>query len=176
MDEITLTEKLKHAARVKEQRIQSGCDPLIAGWQNFIEEIFIKMEDYLVPGSLITFQKVEPEEKELFQELHTQLNLPEAVCSVFIPPSVLKNMMAPQRVDLGSNIMIHLPGKPSDAGIILLSRCKEYHIILNCLLALPPFTPGIDIYEDGQLLAGYSYKTIEECKHELPKVIWTYFK
>lgn len=33
------------------------------------------------------------------------------------------------------------------------------------------FTPAIDVYDDGQLLAGYAYNTIDECVGNLTKVL-----
>ena len=51
-----------------------------------------------------------------------------------------------------------------------------YAIVLNSLFAMPPYAAGIDVYEEGRLLAGYSYRTIDECRDNLPGVIRTYFK
>ena len=33
------------------------------------------------------------------------------------------------------------------------------------------FTPAIDVYDDGQLLAGYVYNTIDECVDNLTRVL-----
>jgi len=63
-----------------------------------------------------------------------------------------------------------------DAGILLASRCRDYTIILNTLFAMPPYAAGIDVYENGNLLAGYSYRTVAECRAGLPQVIRTYLR
>jgi hypothetical protein len=43
-------------------------------------------------------------------------------------------------------------------------------------LAKPPFTPAIDVYDNGQLLAGYVYNTIDECIDDLTKVLQIHLK
>ena len=63
-----------------------------------------------------------------------------------------------------------------EAGILLASRCRDYTIILNTLFAVPPYAAGIDVYENGNLLAGYSYRTVAECRANLPQVIRTYVR
>jgi hypothetical protein len=37
-------------------------------------------------------------------------------------------------------------------------------------------TSGIDLYENGNLLAGYSYRTVAECWANLPQVLRTYLR
>jgi hypothetical protein len=61
-----------------------------------------------------------------------------------------------------------------DAGIVLASEFREYDVIVNSLLAFPPYSAGIDVYEKGALTAGYSFQTLEECQGDLQKIIWTY--
>jgi hypothetical protein len=43
--------------------------------------------------------------------------------------------------------------------------------VINALMAKPPFTPAIDVYDNGQLLAGYIYNTIDECIGDLARVL-----
>jgi hypothetical protein len=65
-------------------------------------------------------------------------------------------------------------GEASDSGIVLASRCKDYDVIINALLAHAPYHPGIDVYEEGRLLAGYTYQTMAECEQQLPSVVHTH--
>ena len=65
----------------------------------------------------------------------------------------------------------HSPDNPPDEGIILACRKTDLNVVVNALLAKPPFTPAVDVYEDGQLLAGYIYNTIDECIGDLTKVL-----
>jgi hypothetical protein len=61
-----------------------------------------------------------------------------------------------------------------DSGIVLACRSGLYDLIINTLFARQPYTPGIDVYENGGLLAGYSFQTQAECQEELPRVIRTF--
>jgi len=117
---------------------------------------------------LVTFQSVAPEEKVFFEELTRAVNIPPNVGAVFIPPSVLQGMMftpdsgpAPARIR-------------NDCGILLASRRRNYTIVLNTFFAAPPYAAGIDVYEEGRLLAGYSYATVSECRANLSHVMHTY--
>jgi hypothetical protein len=65
---------------------------------------------------------------------------------------------------------------PNDSGILLASRQRDYAIVLNTFFALPPYAAGIDVYEEGRLLAGYSYATVSECRDNLARIIYTYLK
>jgi hypothetical protein len=55
-------------------------------------------------------------------------------------------------------------------------RRTDLNVVVNTLLAKPPFTPAIDVYDNGQLLAGYVYNTIDECIGDLTKVMQTHLK
>lgn len=163
-----MIEKLQLARAKKEQRIDAGSDPVTAGWQCFLEEMLLQLENYMVAGRMVTFQQLTEAEIQQYQFLQ-QLRLPEIVCAVFIPPSVLHSML--------SGGALQASGMPSafpDAGVVLASRCRRYDLIVNTLFARPPYTPGIDVYEYGNLLAGYSYQTHAECQAELPKIIQTF--
>ncbi|MFZ7128517.1 MAG: hypothetical protein ACOWWM_20370 [Desulfobacterales bacterium] len=169
-------EKLKRAQQKKRQRIESGKDPVVAGWQCVLEELLIQLEPYLRPGELVTFKVLAPEEKELFSALRALARIPEGVCAVFLPPTVIRGMM---RTQAGTRIMgwpVYYRERHPDSGVLVASRCRDYNRIVNALLAHPPFTPGIDVYEDGHLLAGYSYGSIEEFQNELSRVLRTYLK
>ncbi len=160
--------KLAEAKAREQRRLDAGADPKVAGWQCFLEGMLTRLEGYLAPGRLVTFQSLTPEENDLFTEMGRSLDLPPDVCAVFIPPSVLQSMLF--AMDSGPAPARLL----SDAGIVLASRCRDYSIVLNTLFALPPYAAGIDVYEEGRLLAGYSYRTIAECRENLPRVIRTY--
>lgn len=170
MNDNRIVQKLDQARAREQQRLKAGADATVAGWQCFLEGLLIRLEEYLHPGRLVTFQSLAPEEQGFFEGLAHSLDLPPDVCGVFIPPSVLQAMLfAPESGSAPARI-------PSDAGIVLVSRCRDYAIVLNTLFAMPPYAAGIDVYEEGRLLAGYSYRTIDECRDNLPGVIRTYFK
>jgi hypothetical protein len=170
MNDNRIMQKLAQAKAREQQRLKAGADAAVAGWQCLLEGVLIRLEDYLHPQRLVTFQSLTPEEQGFFEGLAPSLNMPPDVCGVFIPPSVLQAMLfAPESGPAPARI-------PGDAGIVLVSRCRDYAIVLNTLFAMPPYAAGIDVYEEGRLLAGYSYRSIDECRTNLPRVIRTYFK
>ena len=170
MDDPGLLQKMNAAQARKTERLRAGADPAVAGWQCLLEEMLVKLEGYLVPGRVVTFQSLAPEERTVFEELSRALDLPPQVCAVFIPPSVLQAMyFAPESGPAKARLV-------RGAGILLASRCRDYTIILNTLFAMPPYAAGIDVYENGNLLAGYSYRTIAECRAALPQVLLTYLR
>ncbi|RPJ07257.1 MAG: hypothetical protein EHM37_18270, partial [Deltaproteobacteria bacterium] len=69
MNDPEILQKLNAAANRKAERLRAGADPAVAGWQCLLEEMLVKLEDYLVPGRVVTFQSVAPEERTLFEEL-----------------------------------------------------------------------------------------------------------
>ena len=170
MHEALIASELSQAKARQQRRVQAGADPAVAGWQRFLEGMLIRLEDYLRPGSLVTFQSLAPDEKVFFEKLSKAVAIPPNVSAVFIPPSVRQGMMfnpdsgpAPARI-------------PNDSGILLAIRQRDYAIVLNTFFALPPFAAGIDVYEEGRLLAGYSYATVSECRDNLARIINTYLK
>lgn len=70
----------------------------------------------------------------------------------------------------GSTYDNNLSARP-DAGVVVASHRKVFDVIVDALFAFPPFTPAVDIYDRGQLTAGYQYTTIDECRAELSSVI-----
>jgi hypothetical protein len=65
---------------------------------------------------------------------------------------------------------------PPDRGILLAGRKVDFEPIVNALFAKPPFTPAIDVYEKGRLLAGYAYHSIDECIADLTHVLQTHLQ
>jgi len=74
----------------------------------------------------------------------------------------------------GQGIPDHAPDNPPDEGIVLGCRKTDLTVVVNALLAKPPFTPAVDVYDDGQLLAGYVYNTIDECIGGLSDIFKTH--
>jgi hypothetical protein len=169
MIEKRIEAELARAKAREQRRLEGGADSKVAGWQCLLEGMLIRLEAFLAPGRMVTFQSLTPEENDFFKELDASLELPSEVCAVFIPPSVLQGMLFNPESGPAPARMV------SDAGIVLASRCGDYSIVLNTLFALPPYAAGIDVYEEGRLLAGYSYRSLAECRQSLPRIIRTYF-
>jgi hypothetical protein len=64
--------------------------------------------------------------------------------------------------------------QPKDDGVLLFSRPSSHAIIINSLLAHSPYAPAIDVYDQGSLLAGYVFKSIDECLDSISHIIDTY--
>ena len=150
-------------SEIVENRAPAGPNEMVRGWHNLLGEILKKAGPFMRPGHLVTFQKLLAEEKVFFEATHRKIEIPSDVGSIYIPPSVRHQMMYHRKDGSQEAIPDHPPGNPPDMGILLACRQKNFGIIVNALLARPPFAPAVDVYDNGQLLAGYMYDDIDEC-------------
>lgn len=164
-------ENLKKVKEKTESRIHAGRDPRIAHWQGALESILVMMEKYLVPGQIITVESLKPNEAEVFQTLHTLLDISPFVNAVFLPPSIA-NAMNPSEI---ADSIKRVP-KENPSYMVLISKIRDYNRILAAEISPHPAKPGVDIFEDGSLLGSYNYNTPEECIKDLSKVIWIHLK
>ena len=160
-----------HVAETIESRSPAGKQDSVVGWHNMLKGLFSQMTPFLREGQLVTFRQLTEQEKEFFEKLHPKVAVPDDVGAVYLPPSVRFKMMYDRPEDEPQPIPEHSAENPPDEGIVLASRNTDFKVIFNALLAKPPYTPAIDIYDDGQLLAGYVYTTIDECVDQLSKVM-----
>lgn len=70
----------------------------------------------------------------------------------------------------------HSADNPPDKGTVLACKKGDSDVIINALFAKPPFTPAVDVYEHGQLIAGYVYNTIDECTDGISHVLRTHLQ
>lgn len=159
-------ERDRRVADIIQQRAGAGGNALVAGWQRMLADMLAKTAPYLSPGRLVTFQTLRAEESAFFEALHGAVVVPPHVTALYIAPSVRHQMMGAAPT----------PERPPDDGILLASRHKDYGIIVNALFARPPHTPAIDVYEDGQLVAGYSYARLDACQEEISAVLGRHLK
>ena len=123
---------------------------------------------------MVTFQNITNEEKDFFEEVVTAVAVPESVCAVFIPPSIVQQAMWPGNDNREDSESPGLYGISPDAGAVAAQRCGSSSTIVNALFAFPPLTPGIDVYENGRLLAGYTFNDHQECAEGLSEILKTY--
>lgn len=154
----------REAAQVVERRVGHGPTEIVSGWQSILKDLLVKMNSYLRPGTMVTFQNLTPQETKFFSSLSKRIKVPRTCVAVFMPPSVRKQMMGGWSGD-------NLISGPSDAGVVVASRPGNLSVILNALFAHPPFTPAVDVYDNGHLLAGYQYVSIEACQSELGDIL-----
>jgi hypothetical protein len=151
-------------ARVVEQRVGNGPSDAVDGWQSMLVELLDRMKAFLKPGATVTFQQMMPEEIKFFERLSQAVAVPQSAVAFYLPPSVRHQMMGGSSGELDAS-EIH------DAGVLVASRSEGHGIVVNALFAHPPFTPAVDVYDQGQFVAGYQYETIAACRAELGEIL-----
>ena len=160
-----------HIVDVIQNRSPAGRNDSVQGWHNLLKKILSQMAPYLREGHLITFRRITDHEAVFFEQLRRKLAVPPSVTSIYLPPSVRYQMLYNRPAGEPQPIPEHSPDNPPDDGIVLACRSADFNVVINALMAKPPFTPAIDVYDDGQLLAGYVYNTIDECLDNLTRVL-----
>lgn len=152
-------------------RVRVGADATVAGWQAMLTDLLQQMAPYLANGRLVTFQTLTPPEKDFFATLHDAVQIPEIAAGLYLPPSVRHQMLYRHQTNKAALLGNEDPENPPDSGILLASRINDYTVIVNALFAHPPYTPAVDVYDRGQLIAGYTYYTVSECVQALTALI-----
>ncbi len=154
----------RRLAQTIEQRAGTGHSEIVAGWQSMLQDMLIRMQPFLRAGSIVTFQQLLPDEKVFFDRLVDEVPVPTVAQAFYLPPSVRHQMMGGRAGDNGDTGL-------SDAGVLVASRIGDQDVIVNALFALASCTPAVDVYEQGQLVAGYQYLSIDACRSELGTVL-----
>ncbi len=172
------SKKMSHSqiTDIIESRSPAGRSEAVQGWHNLLKKLLKQMTPYLREGHMVTFRELTEQESSLFQRLHQNVTVPTAVGSIYLPPSVLFQMLYQRPEGEPRKIPEHSLDNPPDKGIVLACRLSDANVVINALLAKPPYAPAIDVYDDGQLLAGYIYNTIDECIANLETVMRTHLQ
>jgi hypothetical protein len=152
------------------QRTGFGPNDMVRGWQYMLGNLLKQLTPYLQQSRIVTFRHLNPAEKKIFERISERVKVHETACGVYLAPSIRNQL-------LYSNQGLKIPEAetmPKDDGVLLFSRLSSHTIILNVLLAHPPYAPAIDVYDHGALLAGYVYKSIDDCLTSITQVIATY--
>ena len=165
------TEDNRRIAATISRRVRIGDDPTVAGWQAMLANLLRQMSPYLAVGRLVTFQTLLPAEKMFFEALQGRVSVPTHVAALYIPPSVRHQMMGGLSATKAGMPLSPAQTASPDDGILLASRRNHYMTIVNVLFAHPPHTPAIDVYENGQLIAGYSYARLDTCREEINTIL-----
>jgi hypothetical protein len=160
-----------YLAGIIENRAPAGQYDAVRGWHNLLKNILGRLDPYLQEGRLVTFRRIEEQESQYFEQLHQKVTIPAPVGAIYLPPSVLFQMLYHRPAGEPRPVPDHSPENPPDEGIVLASKKSDFNVVVNVLMAKPPFAPAIDVYEDGRLLAGYVYNRIDECIDNLSKVL-----
>jgi len=156
-----------------ELREKAGRGHFEAGWQATLETMLLLVEKRIKeqPGQLVAMQIENQKEWEFYLNIKEKLDLPPETSAVLITPSAFKNIPEIEAVEVG-----YLGPKAweRNAYSLIISDLKDHEKIMQA--ALPGVEhAGIDVFDDGNHLADYSYNTIEECIDELTKTTWIHF-
>ena len=160
-----------HVADIIESRSPAGRNDSVRGWHNLLKNLLSQMAPYLQEGRPVTFRQLKEPERIFFEKRLRRIKVPVEAQALYLPPSVRHQMLYQRAADESQPIREHSADDPPDDGIVLACRKSDYNVVVNALLAKPPFTPAIDVYDDGRLLAGYVYHTIDECIANLSEVL-----
>jgi hypothetical protein len=169
----SVEESVEAIFRKADQWESEGKDVLISFWQTILEIMLLVVRELVSknPGKVVPMEIGNDEEWEFFLDIKKKLDLPPETFAVLVTPTAFKNMPFlddPEIEDFG------LKAWERNAYSLLVSGINDRSRILQA--ALPGIEhPGIDVFEDGNQPASYSYNTIDECVDDLSKTIWIYF-
>ena len=156
-----------------ETRKGAASDDFGIDWQACLELMLLMMEQPFLdnPGQLLPMQIDGNEEWDFYAQTEIRLDLPPDTCAVLVTPSAFKEIPAPFADE------VHKEGQeaPEIRGYsVLIKDCKKHGKVMQ--VSLPGLeSAGIDVFEEGNHIFDYSYKTIEECLNDLNRVVWMFF-
>jgi hypothetical protein len=159
-----MNKRYRRGAKMVEKRVGVGPTEIVAGWQNYVTDLLHRAQPFMKAGSIVTFQQLDEAEVVFFERLHVDVQVPASVRALFLPPSVREQMMGEGSSDSGNIGQM-------DAGVVLACPLNHFDICLNALFAHPPFTPAVDVYDQGQMVAGYQYENLDECVNDLTTLL-----
>lgn len=167
MSDVSIKTRLKQIQEKTRERLRTGRDPKISQWQGALEALLVKINEHLVPGEVITFDSLSPEEIKQFQRLQVVMDLSPFVTAVFLPRQISQKLVK-------SKMGAYAAGLNKDSDKILVTPVDNHDRIM--MAELSPQKSGIEIFDDGSQLGIYSYNTQEECLTDMSKIVWLHLK
>ena len=162
--------KNKQIDQTISDRAGFGPNDMIKGWQSILVQLLNQLGSHLQPSRIISFRTLTTEEQQMFERITAQVCLDTDACGVYLSPSVRNMMMYTNRgVDIPDEAKT-----PTDDGVLLFSRLSSHDTIINAVLAHPPYAAAVDVYQEGALIAGYVFNTIDDCLTGIAEVVETY--
>lgn len=152
------------------QRTGAGPSDMVKGWQSMLRNLLEQLSSYLKPSQIVTFKQLNPAEQQIFGQITQSVKVPASVCGLYLSPSVRNQILYTNQ---GLKIP-HEANRFTDDGVLLFSRPSSYNTLINVFLAHPPYTAAIDVYDQGALLAGYVYDSIDDCLASITQVLSTH--
>jgi hypothetical protein len=162
-------EKAREIVARAEARKGKGSDDFGVDWQACLELLFLMMEKPFLdsPGQLLPMQMDGDEEWDFYVETEMKLDLPPDACAVLVTPSAFKQIPVPFAEEIGAP---DLRGAYS----VLIRGCQKHGKVMQ--VSLPGTqSVGIDVFEEGNHILDYTYKTIKECLDDLNRIVWMVF-
>jgi len=160
-----------------ETRKNSGAVPFHADWQATLEATLFLARRGLreKPGCLVPLQLNDDKEWEIYWALQEKLDLPPDTYCVMTTPSFSEYLL--ELLDNHASGAHGIEPGVRSGGVfsVIISDCHEHERIMQVSLQSASGNPGIDVYENGNVLADYSYETGEECMNDLSRVPWIFF-
>ncbi|WP_207690823.1 hypothetical protein [Desulfonema limicola] len=170
MDENTNQDNVLNSSGKKIKKpVKAGANKLTAAQHGAMETILINLKDILIPGEIVTSESLKPDQEAQFHKLKISLDLSPFAYAVFLPSGIYQNLGLYKKLEKKEKDIV-----PDDTSKILVSGINEYQRILTADIS--PDKPGINIFDQGSLLASYNYNTPQECIDDLSKIIWIHFK
>jgi hypothetical protein len=119
-------EKLQKSMAMRVYRLQIGKDPDVVAWQGTLEHLLIRMSDKLSPGRLESFPGLSGGEGKMLSALTKKVMVPDHVCAVYVPPSVLESMIEAPPSNNGDGA----EAAGEDVGICLGTRSGDFETIV----------------------------------------------
>ena len=169
----SIEESVEAILRKADQWESEGKDVLISFWQTILEIMLLIVRELVSrnPGKVVPMEIGNDDEWDFFLDIKQKVDLPPETCAVLVTPTAFKNMPF---LDDPKIEHFGLKAWERNAYSLLVSGINDRSRILQA--ALPGIEhPGIDVFEDGNQLAYYSYNTIDECIDDLTKSVWVYF-
>ena len=167
-------EKRQKSTAMRDFRLRIGRDPDAVRWQEALELMLIRVGDRLVSGRLVSFENLSGDEAKVLKAVDKNMIVPDGVCVIYIPPTVIYALMTHERQPSSTAPVEKIKDAGEDIGILIGTRCLDTNTILYAQFGLSPHTPGTEIYRDGEILAVYQYKSIEQCISELNELVEAY--
>ncbi len=169
----SIEESLEAIFKKADKWESEGKDVVISFCQAILEIILLIVRELVAknPGKVVPMEIGNDEEWGSFLDIKQKVDLPPETCAVLVTPTAFKNMPFlddPEIENFG------LKAWERNAYSLIVSDINDRSRILQA--ALPGIEhPGIDVFENGNQLADYSYNTIDECIYDITKTIWIYF-
>lgn len=164
--------KLKEINKRMEERERKADDPSGVYWQYNLELLLLlgHVEDEDKIGKMVPLKTSGMDEQEMFCDIATKIDLPPDISAALITPSAFKEL---NKVDPVQSSTVPSAWEKNSYNL-LVSHYKDRSVIMQVVLTSAG-SIGIDVYEEGDQFAEFTYNSNQECLDDLSEKIWMFF-